>query len=174
MAVTSTKHHEVKSSKVQHQRCDLCSSNQHEIWARTYEDKGATIHACRLCWESRYPCESLSNFVKIPYRMKCCFGWVLTSPVTSVTLNPGEYEIGYIDAYSDVITLWAYSDEFKIVTKDCPTHLPLVTTNKITHELLKSSCSCESGYLPFLTLYSFLKRYGTFFKKINHIKKDFV
>jgi hypothetical protein len=151
--------------------CNICRDIEHGIWGRTYDDKGRHIVVCRLCWESQYPCDQSANFVKIPYRIKAVFGWALTTPVTSITIMPGEFEIGVIDSYTDAITLWIYSDELKVVKRDTPAFLPNTALNNIQQELLKSSCSCEAGYIPVLTLYSFLKRYAIFYKKDAHIRK---
>lgn len=151
--------------------CQICKNSAHEVWGRTSDDKGQTVMVCRLCWEAQYPCDQSANFVKIPYRVKCIFGWVLTSPVSSVTIIPGDYEIGVIDSYVDACSLWVYHDELQLVHRDTPTYLPGQALNNIQQELLKSSCSCEQGYLPVVTLYSFLKRYAILYHKDNHIKK---
>ena len=153
--------------------CGLCKNAKHEIWSRTYDDRGTPMVICRLCWESQYPCEQTANFVKIPYRLKCLYAWTLTTPVSSVTLLPGEYEIGVIDAYTDSITLWSYLDEVRPVARDVPTFLTEQSINKIRHDILKSSCSCEDGYIPLLTVYSYVKSYGILYRKDSHVKKKF-
>ena len=150
--------------------CDICKSKDHTTWARTYDDKGNTLYVCRLCWEAQYPCELNPNFIKIPYKMKCALGWTLTTNSVPVTVIPGEYEIGVIDAGKDVVTIWVYSDEVKPVTQDLPMHITNIVANEIRQQLLASTCSGEEGLRPVIMLYSFLKEYGIFFHKDTHIK----
>lgn len=152
-------------------RCGACHELHRPIWARIYNDKGQDSLVCRHCWEDSYPCAIAPNFVKIPYRMKCVFGWSLTSPSHSLTIAPGEYEIGVIDALTDTITLWVYQDEVRPTDRNIEPHLTNFKVNDIRQELLKSVCSCEDGLQPVMALYSFVKSYGILYHKDDHIMK---